>query len=204
MASHLSVSAVVALIFGRARGVFRLCALFFCVMAMGATAAARADIYKWTDKDGILHYSDVAPTKEQQAKDVVVSTRSSNKPPQPPGPSQQELLARIQSLELQLQAQRYDSPQPASYPTYYAPPAPPPAPYYPSQPVQAMTYYDAGYSNAFDNSFFSPFLSAGPPFYVVSSIRTHGSRFGFGARAPGHGSFHGGHGGWRGGGGRGG
>jgi hypothetical protein len=36
-----------------------------------------ADIYKWTDKDGILHYSDVAPDKDQHIKDVVVATRSS-------------------------------------------------------------------------------------------------------------------------------
>ena len=201
IASHLSVQSLVVSISGRVRGRFRLCVLFASVMAMAYTSVVWADIYRWTDKDGNVNYSDVAPPREQHVKDVVVLTRASRPPAQPAAPTQQELLARIQSLEQQMQAQRNGAPPPGvppspSYPAYYAPPAPSPPPYYQSPPVQPVTYYDGGYdSGAYDNTYYPPYLNSGVPVYVTSPARAHATRSAFAPRALGRGAFHGGPGG---------
>jgi Domain of unknown function (DUF4124) len=199
IASHLSVRSTVASVTGRIRGRLRLCVLFACAMAMGCTSVVWADIYRWTDKDGNVNYSDVAPPKEQHIKDVVVVTRTSRQPAQPAAPTQQELLARIQSLEQQMQAQQNGAPSPF-YPAYYAPPAPSPPPYYQSPPVQHVTYYDGGYdSGAYDNTYYPPYMYSVMPVYVISSVRAHARRSAFAPRALGLGAFHGVPGGRRGG-----
>jgi hypothetical protein len=170
---------------------------FACVVATGCTSVAWADIYRWTDKNGNVNYSDVAPPKEQHIKDVVVVTRASRQPAQPAGPTQQELLARIQSLEQQMQAQRNGAPPPnaslpLSYPVYYDPPAPSPPPYYQSPLVQPVTYYDGGYdSGAYDNTYYLPYLYSVVPVYVISPLRAHATRSAFAPRTPGLGAFHG-------------
>lgn len=205
IASHLSVRSMVASVSGRVRGRFRLCVLFACVMAMGCTSVVWADIYRWTDKDSNVNYSDVAPPKEQHIKDVVVVTRASRQPAQPAAPTQQELLARIQSLEQQMHAQRNGAPPPGvppspSYPAYYASPAPSPPPYYQSPPVQPVTYYDGGYdSGGYDNTYYPPYLYSVVPVYVFSPVRAHATRLAFAPRALGRGAFHGVPGGRRGG-----
>jgi Domain of unknown function (DUF4124) len=202
IASHLSVGLMVASVSGRVRGRFRLCLLFACVMAMACTSVVWADIYRWTDKDGNVNYSDVAPPKEQHIKDVVVVTRASRPPAQPAAPAQQELLARIQSLEQQMQAQRNGAPPPGipPSPSYYAPPAPSPPPSYQSAPVQPVTYYDGGYdSGAYYNTYYPPYLYSVVPLYVISPVRAHATRSAFAPRALGRGAFHGGRGGGRGG-----
>jgi hypothetical protein len=175
---------------------------------MGATTVAWADIYKWTDKDGNVTYSDVAPSKEQRVKDVVVVTRSSKAPAQPTTPTQQELLARIQSLEQQVQTQRNSAPltgvpPPLSYSAFDPPPAPSPPSYYQYQspPVQAVSYYDGGYdSGAYANTYYPAFSYSFVPVYVTSPLRVNAKRFAFAPpRTSGRGAFHGGHGGGRGG-----
>ncbi|MEO7762509.1 MAG: DUF4124 domain-containing protein [Casimicrobiaceae bacterium] len=132
--------------------------------AMTGTTVARADIYRWIDKNGDLNYSDVAPSKEQAAKDVTVVTRSS-KPVPASAATQQTLLARIQNLEQQLHEQRAAPPTPSAYvpaPSAYGP-APPayapaayatPAPYY-TPPVPAP-YYDAYAGSGYDRAYLAP------------------------------------------------
>jgi Domain of unknown function (DUF4124) len=196
IASHLSVGSMVAPVSGRVRGRFRLCPLFACVMAMACTSAVWADIYRWTDKDGNVNYSDVAPLKEQHIKDVVVVTKSSRPAAQSAAPTQQELLARIQSLEQQMQAQRNGAPPPGvspspSYQAYYAPAAPSPPPYFQSPPVQPVTYNDGGYdSGTYDNTYSQPYMYSVAPLYVISFAKVHAARSAFAHRALGRGSFH--------------
>lgn len=193
---------------GRSGGPIGLAAFLVSILAMAFASATWADIYRWTDKDGNVNYSDVAPPKEQRIKDVVVVTRAKNAPAQPASATEQELLARIQNLEQQLQAQRtpaspaYVAPPP-SYSAYSPPPASSPPAYYPSPPVQPVTWPDGGYDNdAFDNAFYPSYTSV-VPLYIFTPARGHGHgrRFGSSVRASGHGSFHGafagGHGGGR-------
>jgi len=178
-----------ASVFG-VRGKLLWCVFASSLAATAASTAARADIYRWTDKDGNVNYSDVAPPKEQRIKDVVVVTKSTPAPT----PSQQDLLARIQNLEQQLQAQQYSAPPqgiPQPVAAYYAPPMPAPQPYIQAPPAQPVTYYDAGYNTGYDNSLsYAPYVSA-VPVIVVSTIRTRGPRPGFGHRTPGRGPFRG-------------
>jgi hypothetical protein len=171
-----------------------LCMLGAAMAAIAAAAfspAAKADIYRWTDKEGNVNFSDVAPTREQQVKDVVVVTRSS-KTPQPTGPSQQELLARVQSLEQQLQSQQYIAATQAAAPpavAYYPTPAPAPQVIYQAPPVQPMTYYDnAAYDDGVGLGV--PYTYPVAPIYVVSTFKGRGPRFGMNPRGP-HGSFRG-------------
>jgi hypothetical protein len=49
----------------------RLFQLFALVCA--GTAASAADVYKWTDKDGIVHYSDEQPPADAKAERVPVT-----------------------------------------------------------------------------------------------------------------------------------
>jgi hypothetical protein len=188
-------SSVVASVSGCARGMIGSCLSLACVISLGLSPVAWADIYRWTDKDGNLHYSDTAPPTELNIKDVVVVTKS--KPQvQPSGPSQQELLARIQSLEQQLQAQQNTAPPPvvAMAPSY-APPAPQPVQYL-APPVQPVIHYDAGYNAGVHDSFYNaPLLTSAVPVFVISATRMHPTRFGSAHRTPGRGSFHGGRGG---------
>ena len=181
---------------GRVRGRIGLGLFAAGVMTMAGTSVVWADIYRWTDKDGNVNYSDVAPPKEQYIKDVVVVTRSSRSPAQPAAPTQQELLARIQSLEQQMQAQRNSAPPvvspPPSHAAYYEPPAPPPVAYYQSPPVQPVTYYDAGYdSRDYDRTVYPPYVYSGVPVYVISFVRARATRPAFAPRPSDRGSFHG-------------
>jgi hypothetical protein len=158
------------------------------VAAMMSAASTWADIYRWTDKDGNVNFSDVAPTKEQHARDVVVVTRS--KPAsQQAGPSQQELLARVQNLEQQLQAQQYAAATQAPPPVaYYPAPTPLPQPVY-QPPVQPMAYYD---NSAYDDgSAYTPYAYPVAPVYVITTLRGRGMRHSFRPRTPLAGSFRG-------------
>ena len=145
--------------------------------ALLASAAAHADIYRWTDKNGDVVYSNVPPPDEQTARNMTLVTKATTTPVQPPpGPTQQELLARIQSLEQQVQAQSL-APLAVAAPAYQAPPVVhiQPAP----QPV--VTYYDP--SPGYDTHY-SPFASPFLPLTVVSVAplrsRGHFHRKGFG------------------------
>jgi hypothetical protein len=141
----------------------RYCLLFSSLAALLTGFAARADIYRWTDKNGDVVYSNVAPSGEQTAKNVTLVTRSSPYVA-PPGPTNQELVARIQSLEQQLQAQS------AAPPIMVAGPAYPPQPiaYAQPAPMPAVTYYDNGLAGAYDSTYLSPFVSPLLPLTVVS------------------------------------
>jgi hypothetical protein len=166
---------------------------------MFCASAAWADIYRWTDKDGNVNYSDVAPPREQQVADVVVVTKTSKV--QPATPTQQELLARIQNLEQQLQSQQASMPAPMVaappvYAAYHAPPVQPPVALYQAPPVPPVTYFDAGYdSSAYAPAFVSPSLFPVAPVFVVTTTRLHPARFGSAHRTHGRGAFHGNRGG---------
>ena len=63
--------------------------------AMGAAANACADIYRWTDKNGDLHYSNVMPS--EQSRSLTLVTKTSAVPAQPAS-TQHELVNRVQGL----------------------------------------------------------------------------------------------------------
>ena len=130
----------------RRRSRFRLSVLFPALLSLILPALAWADIYKWTDESGGTVYSNSRPAKSARAKDVEVVIQEA-KPASTPDRSatrtEQALLARIDSLERQLDARQYatqavQAPPPVPYGAYY-PPAPPPPP----------SYYDSGYSSSY-------------------------------------------------------
>ena len=154
--------------------------------ALLAASVAHADIYRWTDRNGDVVYSNIPPPDEQTARNLTLVTKATTTPVQPPpGPTQQELLARIQSLEQQVQAQSL-APVAVAAPAHQAPPVVhiQPAP----QPVVA--YYDSG-QPAYDTPF-SPFAAPFLPVTVVSVApfrgRGHFARKGHG-RDGWHGSI---------------
>jgi soluble lytic murein transglycosylase-like protein len=52
-----------------------------CAMALFATVSARADIYQWTDADGVVHFTN-RPTNDPRAK-VVMKTPTAARPTGP-------------------------------------------------------------------------------------------------------------------------
>jgi hypothetical protein len=166
----------------------RYCLLLSSLAALLTASAARADIYRWTDKNGDVVYSNVAPSGEQTARNVTLVTKSSPYV-SPPGPTNQELVARIQSLEQQLQAQS------AAQPILVAGPAFPPQSmaYAQPAPAPAVPYYDSGLAGAYDNTYLSPFVSPLLPLTVVSVTPLRG-RSPFARRGIGRDWTHGGFG----------
>ncbi len=199
IASHLSDRLKTIAAFAHFPGRVRLFALFPVLVSLVIPAAAWGDIYKWVDEQGRVSYSDVPPPTSGRAKNVEVVQKEPKLTP-----SEQALLARIQSLERQVQAQRYAAqapavPPPTPYPSYY-PPAPQPPPPSPS-------YYDSGYSGGYYGSY--PGYATYYPSYaypIAASYVTYPTRA-FISRpvfAPAHGGFShsggghaGGHGGRR-------
>ena len=186
---------------------FQLFALLTAYISLVAPSAAWGDVYKWTDAKGITVFSDVLPKPGEKVKnfEVVAKARSETKvPAQAVTPGEQALLARVDTLERQLQARQYAAaapavPPPATYSSYY-PPAPQP-------PPPAPTYYDSGYDDSGYDSGYYPSYYPSYAYPVVASYaypaRTYISRPV--SIAPHGGSFHGGGGhgggGFRGGGG---
>ncbi|HZM43186.1 MAG TPA: DUF4124 domain-containing protein [Burkholderiales bacterium] len=115
----------------------RLSVLLSVLLSLALPAAAWADIYKWTDENGGTHFSNVRPDKSAKAKDIEVVIREAKPASSQDSPAtrtEQALLARVESLERQLEARQYaaqapEAPPPVAYSGYY-PPAPPPSSYY--------------------------------------------------------------------------
>ncbi len=170
IASHKAhLTATVA---GTARG-SRLGRLFAFLLALIlllliVPSAAVADIYKWTDENGRTVLSNVPPMEPVKAKNLKLVMKDSNQAGSAAAaassnhvatPTEQALLRRIETLERELQAQRYAAqsapvsppagyggnyPPPPAYAGNYAPP--PPAVYYSSAyPAYYPNYYPAYY-----------------------------------------------------------
>jgi hypothetical protein len=193
--------------------VFRLFTLLTAYISLVLPATAWGDVYKWTDAKGITVFSDVLPKPGEKVKnfEVVAKARPETKvPAQTVTPAEQALLARVDTLERQLQARQIAAaapavPPPATYGSYYPPaPQPPPLP---------SNYYDSGY---YDSGYDSGYYPSYYPSYSYPVVATYS--YAYPARtyisrpvsvtprpvsvAPHGGSFHGG--GGHGGGGRGG
>ncbi len=150
--------------------------------------AARADIYKWTDAEGRTVVSNLPPDAasrarnvEVLAKDVQAAVKLSAPAKSTPArtATEQALLDRIDALERELQAQRYQPPPPApvAYTSYYSPPpAPAPMPYYGSYYPAPSYYYPAV-------PYYSAVIYPTRPMYVRPAIRP---AHGFGFRGGGH------------------
>lgn len=195
IASHVSGTSKTAAVFSRS--LFWLLALLPTLVSLAVPATAWGDIYKWTDETGRTHLSNIPPPQAGKAKNVEIVLKE-DKPTSVPNhvatPTEQALLARIESLERQLRAQQYSTqppaaPPPAPYAGYYPPTPPPPPP---------PGYYGDGYYSTYPGyypSYYYPFVSS----YVVYPARTFLNRRGF---APSRGGFSrsgGGHGGGHGG-----
>ena len=147
-------------------------ALIALVACVAVSTPARADIYKWTDEQGKVNFSNVPPKKAEKAKNVEIVVKEAEPRPLAPAPvatpNERALLARIEMLERQLQPQPYPmqsqpypmqppmDPMSMSYGHYSAPPPPPgyyagdyaqPAYYpsyvYPVAPAYAYRLYPA-------------------------------------------------------------
>jgi uncharacterized protein DUF4124 len=86
-----------------------------CLLAAAAAliaASAHADIYKWVDKNGRIHYSDSLPGKD--ARVIAIQDRLSLYSPEPavtqalqaPSRTGGALAERVATLERQLQSER--------------------------------------------------------------------------------------------------
>lgn len=172
-----------------ARGLFGLSTAFSALMLLAMPATAWGDIYKWTDEQGRINISNVPPPTSGKAKDVallVKEARPTSIPQHAATPTEQALIARIDSLERQLQAQQYAAQAPA---------APPPAPYgnyypqTPAPPPPQTSYYESGYGRGYYSSYYPSYY---PAYYypVASSYVVYPART-F-VRGPGFGVPHGG------------
>lgn len=161
------------------------------LLSLALPAIAWADIYKWTDESGGTVYSNARPGKSARAKDVEVvleepkSTPKSTSNPERAAPrTEQALLARIESLERQLDARQYAAQAPQAPPPMvysgYSPPAPPPSSYYTGGYDWGSNY--PGYYPAYS---YYPFASS----YLVYPRRVFAGRPIH--AAPHGGSFHG-------------
>jgi hypothetical protein len=81
-------------------------------ITVAASVPAFAQVYKWTDEDGVLHYSSAPPEKSRagvqriDSKSLEVS-RGKTLPPDPNNPpAVQELASKVSSLERQLDRER--------------------------------------------------------------------------------------------------
>ena len=175
-----------------ARSVFRLLALLPALISLVMPATAWGDIYKWTDEKGRTHYSDAAPPTSGKVKNVELVQKEIKRTP-----TEQALLARIESLERQQQARQYAPQAPAPAPPMpyggYYPPTPPPPP----PPSYYDSGYDSGYYSSYYPSYYPSYYYPVARAYAVYSARAFVARPVFAASRGG--SFHGGggHGGRR-------
>ena len=155
----------------RNRGRFRLSVLFPVLLSLAVPATAWGDIYKWTDETGGTHFSNFRPDKSVKAKDVEVVIREAKPTPIPDHAAtrtEQALLARIETLERQLDARQHapqaqEAPPPAAYSGYYPPTSPP------------SSYYTGGYDWNYPGyypAYYYPFASS----YAVYPRRAFVSR----------------------------
>ena len=136
-ASHLPVSRNAAAWRAHGCGYLRVLALLPILAALLAPAIARGDIYTWTDEQGRTVVSDVPPVDPGKVSDLKLPAAASGPAAESPaagsepaaGRKEQELQARIEKLERQLEEQqsaqqRQAVPQASDAGSYY--PAPPP------------------------------------------------------------------------------
>jgi hypothetical protein len=163
--------------------------------SLAVPAAAWGDIYKWTDERGRTVLSNVPPPASGKPRNLALLVKEARPAPAVPAhvatPTEQALLARIETLERQLQARQYAAqapavPPPASYGGYYPPMPPPPT-------VPAAGYYSSGYYSSYDTGYYYPsyYYPVVPAYsYAVYPVRP------FVGRplvvAPHGGAFHGG------------
>lgn len=157
----------------RSYGFSRECALLWIFLAILGPANAWGDIYKWTDDRGNTVISNVQPVNPNRVSEVELLVKATNPDAQSPAaPSQagasrteQELKARVENLERQLQAQQY-APQPQEIPQsaysgdYYQAPIPPPP--------------ETGYYGGYDSGYYPGNYYPLPPsyFFAVVPART--------------------------------
>jgi hypothetical protein len=176
---------------------------FLCCAVLGG-GPVHADIYTWTDAQGSLNFSNVAPPKSNKVKNVRVIAKDTIPvaqvadpvPPRQPAPSQRELLARISNLEHQLaeqqaqqQIQRSAAPSPGAY---YQGPPPPSSAYY--QPPPPGTYYQPTPTSYNDASADAGFYPGYPVYYypIVPAYSVYPRRAYFVGPRPAFGGFVGG------------
>jgi len=139
--------------------------------AMGI-AAARADIYTWTDMNGRVNISNLAPPEGARVTSVLHETPRPARPQQPPEAlPQPDVLAlsnRVQQLEWELDAARRQPPPAMVYA------AAPPQPQYPVQPVPQYSYPEPAptpsYGYGCDPSWFGCGLAWSPWGYPASVV----------------------------------
>lgn len=73
-------------------------------LALACAAASAAEVYKWRDKDGRLHYGD--KPKDVQAESVMVNPSSGSGEPSPTFAGEKERLAECQKKRAQLESWR--------------------------------------------------------------------------------------------------
>lgn len=151
----------------------RALVLLPALAALLAPAGAWGDIYKWTDEQGGTVISDLPPTDPGKASDLkllaTTPKRAAQSPVTTPAPApdtrEQELEARVEELERELQEQQaaqYAPPvaQASDGGGYYAaPPAPEPSGY---------VSYRSEYYPAYYPSYYAP---AAPPVYSYIVLR---------------------------------
>lgn len=187
IASHMSDTSNSAVVFSQLRSPFWLFALLPALISLVIPAIAWGDIYKWTDEQGRTYYSDSPPPTSGKAKNVEVVEKEIK-----PTPREQALLARIESLERQVQAPQYAAQAPAAQPLMpsggYSPSMPPPSNYYDSG-------YDSGYYPGYYPSYYPSYSYPVVPAYsyVVYPRRTFFTRPAFVAPRSGFAHAGGGH-----------
>jgi hypothetical protein len=194
--------------------------LFGAFVLIVASASAFADVYRWTDTNGVTVFSSFPPEEGSGARNVVVVAkekprviRGTRESVEDYASAKQQILAnRIDSLERQVQAQQYAQASMAQYqaaypsgyyttpePSYYSEPYYDPYnyPYYGYYPYSyPYTYYPPVTVFVRPRAFF-PHRTFGRPF--VHGAVVHGTfgrpvTHGFGRSG---GFAHGGHGGRR-------
>jgi hypothetical protein len=160
---------------------YRNLALAFVWLVAPATAVA--DIFMWTDENGVIVISDERPENPQAARNFKVLVKESERGPrtevrlsrQEPTRNEQILAERVDNLERQLREQRYPPPElpPANtYSSgYYAVPASPPP---------AVVY---------DGAYYPPYYYLPPAYVVLGATSFVGRPFGhshFGHKHFGH------------------
>lgn len=154
MASRMSRALKAAVESAQQRRLSSLFALLPAIVSLAVPATAWGDIYKWTDEKGGINFSDSPPPAPGKVKNLEVVAKETK-----PAPTEQALLARIESLERQLQVPRYPAQAPA---------AQPPMPYggYPQAMPPPSNYYDSGYDSGYDSSYYA---GAYPGYYPTYS-----------------------------------
>ena len=153
IASHISVTSKTAAVFSHS--LFWLLAILPALVSLAVSATAWGDIYKWTDENGVINFSNAPPPQAEKPKNVEILLKETRPTPIPnhaATPTEQALLARIDRLERQLRAQQYAAQPPAARPptpdtNYYpqAPLPPPPPGYYGDGSYGSYPGYYPGY-----------------------------------------------------------